>query len=264
MTTRTMIKSVGVAAIVALACGRVIAQDGVIGPAAPSERTSVVETSVGAVVSAAADRPLDVAPAIESRPIGGGVPIVRGNDRDTAPVASEAKSLPSMRVVGSLMLVIAVIAVLALVVRRGAKAGGGLLGALGPGGKAPCGVMFVLGRYPVSRQSTLVLLQVDRRVLLLCQSHGRGNGGAMTTLAEISDPAEVASILTKTREADGNSAARQFEEALAAADFNTARIVDDAAEPVASGLRGRLGSIRRLGAAAMSPHTTTTVGGRAA
>lgn len=115
--------------------------------------------------------------------------------------------------------VVAVIVVLGLVVRRFSKGRGGLLGDLGPGGRAPAGVLEVLGRYPIGRGSTLVLLKLDRRVLLTCQSHGRKQSGpGMTTLCELSDPDEVASLLVKAREEEGESMARRFQSLLSRED----------------------------------------------
>ncbi|MEM9063915.1 MAG: flagellar biosynthetic protein FliO [Planctomycetota bacterium] len=104
----------------------------------------------------------------------------------------------------------------AWVFRRAARAQGGLIGAIGPGGRAPSGVLEVLGRYPVGRGQTLVLLKIDRRVLLLSQSAaGRGHGASFSTLAEISDPNEVASLLMKTRDDEGISMNATFRDALA-------------------------------------------------
>lgn len=73
--------------------------------------------------------------------------------------------------------------------------------ALGPAGRAPSGVLEVLGRYPAGRGTLLILLRLDRRVLLVAQSGGR-TGTGMTTLCEIDDPASVASLLAKTRDDD--------------------------------------------------------------
>jgi flagellar biogenesis protein FliO len=100
-----------------------------------------------------------------------------------------------------------------------ARAKGGLLAELGAGGRAPAGVLEVLGRYPVSRGSTLVLLKLDRRILLTCQSAGRKQSGpSMTTLCEITEPEEVASLLMKTREDEGDSLAKKFEAMLSRQD----------------------------------------------
>jgi len=76
---------------------------------------------------------------------------------------------------------------------------------LGMGGRAPSGVLFVLGRYPVSRGQSLVLIQLDRRVLLLSQS-----GTGFQTLAELRDPEEVASIIAKARDEEGESLSAKF------------------------------------------------------
>jgi flagellar biogenesis protein FliO len=76
---------------------------------------------------------------------------------------------------------------------------------LGAGGRAPSGLLFVLGRYPVSRGSSLVLIQLDRRVLLLSQS-----GAGFQTLAEVTDAEEVASIIGKARDEEGESLSARF------------------------------------------------------
>lgn len=76
---------------------------------------------------------------------------------------------------------------------------------LGVGGRAPSGLLFVLGRYPVSRGASLVLIQLDRRVLLLSQS-----GAGFQTLAELRDPEEVASIIGKARDEEGESLSAKF------------------------------------------------------
>jgi hypothetical protein len=98
------------------------------------------------------------------------------------------------------------------VVRAIARKNGGLFASLSAGGRAPAGVMEILGRYPVGRGCTLVLLKLDRRVLLLSQSAGGrfGAGSAFTPLAEITDPEEVAAILVKSRDAAGDSMAERF------------------------------------------------------
>ena len=76
---------------------------------------------------------------------------------------------------------------------------------LGVGGRAPSGLLFVLGRYPVSRGASLVLIQLDRRVLLLSQS-----GAGFQTLAEPRDAGEVASIIAKARDEEGESLSAKF------------------------------------------------------
>jgi hypothetical protein len=121
-------------------------------------------------------------------------------------------SIPSWATqLGALILVVGIIlATGKLIARFGPSAG--LMAALGPRGKAPSGVLEVLGRYPVSRGSMLVLLKLDRRILLVSQQSGRG-GTTMQTLTEITDPAEVASLVART--ADGSApSARAFANTL--------------------------------------------------
>jgi flagellar biogenesis protein FliO len=90
-----------------------------------------------------------------------------------------------------------------------------LLAAMGAGGRAPSGILNVLGRYPISRGTTLVLLKVDRRILLLCQTaRGKMSAGSMTTLTEITDPEEVASIVLKSGDAAGETISRKFQDML--------------------------------------------------
>lgn len=103
----------------------------------------------------------------------------------------------------SLLAVIGLIVLLGAVYKWMSSKAGGLAGQIGAGGKSPSGLVSVLARYPLGRGQTLVLLKVDRRVLLLCQSSsGRVRGGVTTqTLSEITDPEEVASIIAK---ADGS------------------------------------------------------------
>jgi len=125
------------------------------------------------------------------------------------------------------------------VMRRLARGHGGLRASLGAGGRAPAGIMEILGRYPVGRGSTLVLLKLDRRVLLISQSAGGrlGAGAGMSTLCEITDPEEVASILVKSRDADGDSMTERFRTMLTRFD----RGMDDGIEPEQSGRSIRVG-----------------------
>lgn len=101
----------------------------------------------------------------------------------------------------------------ATLLKKVAKGRGGLLGALGPGGPSPSGLMEILGRYPVGSGQTLVLLRLDRRVLLLHQTTSR-KGASMRTLAEVADADEVASILMKTREEETERVDNGFREAM--------------------------------------------------
>lgn len=115
----------------------------------------------------------------------------------------------------SLGFVLSLAVLAATIARRLSRAKGtGLAAALGPGGPAPAGVLEVLGRYPIARGQTLILLRAQSRVLLLAQSSaaglGRGGAGAVTTLCEFQSADEVASILAAIREADGESLTARF------------------------------------------------------
>lgn len=101
--------------------------------------------------------------------------------------------------------------------RRVMGAGSSLASALGAGGRAPSGVIEVLGRYPVARGQMLVLIKLDRRILLLGHSaptRSGGVGGGFSTLSEITEPEEVASILTRVEEGTGESFAARYEQLL--------------------------------------------------
>jgi len=128
----------------------------------------------------------------ESLPLG--MP-AQGGKADTLGGAGSAATT-----VASLIAVVGLIVVLAVVYKWLAGKAGGLAGQVGAAGKAPAGLVSVLARYPIGRGQTLILLKIDRRVLLLCQSaSGRVRGGVTTrTLSEITDPEEVASIIAKT------------------------------------------------------------------
>lgn len=138
-------------------------------------------------------------PSVESQPLRS----ARGEPR--------AGTLEGVRTVAVLGGVVAVILGLAIGVRVLAKRHGGLLGACGPGGRAPAGVLSVVGRYPIARGQTLLLLQLDRRIVLVGQTTGRG-GARLATLAEITDPEDVASILVKARDESGESVSNKFRE----------------------------------------------------
>ncbi len=117
------------------------------------------------------------------------------------------------------------------------------MGSIGPGGRAPSGLLEVLGRFPVSRGCTLVLLKLDRRVLLVSQTASR-QGSGMTTLCEITDPEEVAAILVKARDEEDESQARKFEAMLRGEGNAVSRAVSDAAAPESRAIdliRRRLG-----------------------
>jgi len=111
--------------------------------------------------------------------------------------------------------VIALILTMAWAFKKVSASSGGLAGAVGAGGRAPAGLVEVLARYPIASRQMLVVLRFDRRVLLCCMTRGsRGVSAAMTTLCELTDPEDVASVLLKARDEAGESIARSFERSL--------------------------------------------------
>ena len=147
-----------------------------------------------------------------------------------APAEEEKTSLadhPAVRTVGALTLVLSIIFGLRSLLQGAARRGGGLASGLGPGGRAPSGVLSVLGRYPVGKGQTLVLLQLDRRVLLLSQ----GSTG-FQTLAELTDADEVASVVRKTADDEGASLSKRFSSMLRALERDPKIAGDGAAAPL--------------------------------
>ncbi len=167
-------------------------------PAPTSARPASVSPEGAEALAAATETP-----AIESRPLGGFADANEGK-AGAAPIAESLSASGWLRTIGALGAVIGLIVLLKFVLTRAGKRVG-LAGQLGAGGRAPSGLLQVLGRYPVSRSSTLVLLQLDRRVLLLDHTP---NG--FSTLAEVTDAEDVASILVKTRDQEGASQVARF------------------------------------------------------
>ncbi len=117
------------------------------------------------------------------------------------------------RTVLSLGFVVSLAVACAWMMKKLSRGRGGLLGSLGPGGPSPSGVLEIVGRYPVGRGQTLVLLRMDRRLLLLHQATGR-RGASMRTLCEITDPDEIASVLLKARREEDEAVQAGFREAM--------------------------------------------------
>lgn len=160
--------------------------------------------------------------AVESRPLGipatltGSPASLRDSRAGSTP--NDIKTGPGWwRTAGALSLVVVVILAIAAIVRRLAGRSSGLMHAIGAGGRAPSGLLQVLGRYPVGRGQTLVLFKLDRRVLLVCQSGGV-KGAGMRTLCEVTDPEEVASILLHAAEAEGRSLSSRFRDMVSGFD----------------------------------------------
>lgn len=152
-------------------------------------------------------------PEIESTPLGPAPAASAVRDGDPAPAPRGSTAIgETVRTVGALGFVVGLAFLAGAVARRTLRARGGLVGAMGPGGPSPSGVLEILGRYPVGSGQSLVLLRLDRRILLLHQGAGRGAG--MRPLSEIADPDEVASILLKTRDEKDASVQQGFRDAI--------------------------------------------------
>lgn len=161
-----------------------------------------VPAATGRSALAAPLRSARLAPEQEHRPIAGG-----------AEPVSATRDL--IRTGAALGVVLAAIVAMAWVIRRTSRGSGSLAAAIGPGGRAPSGLLEVLGRYPIGSRQTLVVLKFDRRVLLLGQtSGGRGAPVRIATLCEIDDPDDVASVLLKARDERNESISRRFEDTL--------------------------------------------------
>jgi len=156
-------------------------------------------------VAAAEASPSAVPPGVESLPLGAPAQL-EGVGAESQGMGLTFADNWVGRTVLALALVIGLAVLLRGLLRRAASTGGGLAGQLTAGGRAPSGLLSVLGRYPVARGQTLVLLKVDRRVLLLCQT-----AAGFRPLSEITDPEEVASILMTARDEEGTSMAARFQ-----------------------------------------------------
>lgn len=204
--------------------------------AVPSSRALVSSTNLDQVPAfvdppaAVRAEPVVIEPAvtglIERRPIalpssagGASSPASEGTSVLRS-ASSPAGELGIGRTAAALAGVVALALVLAAAVRAAARRRGGLMLALGPAGRAPSGVVHVLARYPIQRGQLLVLLKVGPRVLLACQSRiTRLTGGGMTTLAEFTDPDQVADLVRLTEDAAGTSSEARFRSLLEEAAF---------------------------------------------
>lgn len=172
------------------------------------------------------------APPSESQPLGVPAPDARR--------ASSTSSTSDWQWVQTLIALAAVLALIFLartILQRLMRRTGGLAASFGPAGRAPSGVLEVLGRFPIARGQTLVLLRMDRRVLLLAQS-----SVGFRTLADVSDPDEVASLLIKSRDDEGATSAAQFNDLLRHMERDPATIAEernDPAEPKPAGATGQ-------------------------
>ncbi|VAX35955.1 hypothetical protein MNBD_PLANCTO03-904 [hydrothermal vent metagenome] len=180
----------------------------------------LVDTDEYLAEESSADQPLKAA-AVESLPLGQGpqssfrARLESGGHLETTPASGGTPSLKVgegwWRTAGALVIIIVLILAAAAIVRQLVGRSGGLLHAMGAGGRSPSGLLHVLGRYPIGRGQTLILLKLDRRIMLVCQSVGT-KGGGMRTICEINDPEEVASIVLHTAEAEGRTLSNRFRE----------------------------------------------------
>lgn len=106
-----------------------------------------------------------------------------------------------LRTVGGLGFVLAILFLLRPLLKR-------LAGPLGSA-RAPSGVIEALARYPFGKGQFLVLLKLDTRILLICQTSQGSN-----VITEMSDPDEVASILRRVHDEKGESFNRKLESIL--------------------------------------------------
>ncbi|MBY0310906.1 MAG: flagellar biosynthetic protein FliO, partial [Phycisphaerales bacterium] len=144
-----------------------------------------------------------------------------------------------VRTAMSLAIVLSLVLALATVAKKLAKKNGHLAAALGASGPRPAGLLEVLGRYPIARGQTLILLKLDRRVLLIGQTASklRGGPGSLATLCEITDMESVADILARSQDAEHASISARFQSLLHRFDHTHA----PAAEATESELEGRRG-----------------------
>jgi len=172
---------------------------GVVDAVGPPIEIAPADAEPAAPAASPQDAPSAAAPT-ESRPLGASPANAGGGEAGGSWLSGAA-----VRTVGALAVVVVLMFLMWAGLRRLAGRSGGLGASLGPGGRAPSGVLSVLARYPVARGQTLVLLHMDRRVLLLCQT-----SQGFSPLCEVTDPEEVASLLVKTRDEQEESLTTRF------------------------------------------------------
>lgn len=166
----------------------------------------------------------------EQRKLGSAQPAADNGVHATA-AASAWSGLGIGNTALSLAVVVGLIVLVAGAVKKFPRVGS-LRAAIGPMGKAPSGILEVLGRYPLQRGLTLVLLRVDQRILLLSQSGSRG-ASPVTTLCELTQPEEVAGVITRCRDGNGESIAARFQTALAGAEASFPAVETPVRKPAA-------------------------------
>lgn len=172
-------------------------------PVEEDRDSSGARAEVTEQAAAASDAGERAVPAVESLPLGRSAAEARGSS-----ASSESGGLVNhwaVRTGLALAAVISLMFVIKWTFQWLSGRGGGIGSQLRAGGRSPSGVLEVLGRYPIARGQTLALLKLDRRILLVAQT-----ASGFQTLSEITNPDEVASILLKTRDDEGESMAARF------------------------------------------------------
>lgn len=226
----TLAAALGAAALIALP----LAHAETPPPDAPPASTNAPTPPAPQPASARDEPPVDLAPrplgtprsasanqiantkpaATNAAPDASAQPVKPASGASAASIGTGFSTESIIQTAAALGVVLAVLIALAVVARRVLRAGG--LAPLGVGAPAPAGVIEVLARYPLARGQHLVLLKIDRRILLVAHgsSSARAAAAPATTLCEITDPEDVASILLKVQDAEGRSAAQRFTELL--------------------------------------------------
>ena len=178
-------------------------------------KVTVPVTGLSSGSTAKKDRPDETMSKLESRPL---PPDPRQSKKtqqvsvashqgtnDAAQSASGDSSLKSintpdwiLKTLGALGAVIGLILFLRPLLKR-------LAGPLG-NARAPSGVIEALARYPFGKGQSLVLLKLDSRIILLCQTSQGSN-----LITEMTDPDDVASILRRVHDEKGESFNRKLE-----------------------------------------------------
>lgn len=186
-------------------------------PAATDPVGDLLAEDLNAAAALVAGEPAPGEPPLESRVLG---PAAAESEALPADAEPSAFGWPGMARTGlALAVVVGLILVLAWLYERSTRARRGLTASAGA--RSPAGLIELLARYPLGPRQSLVLLKFDRRVLLLNQTAPRGGPMVTTTLCELTDPEDVASVLVKVRDADGESINRAFRDAMERADQDT-------------------------------------------
>jgi flagellar biogenesis protein FliO len=179
----------------------------------PDSRNTITEITPASVVAASPSQ--ESAKSIqpsespsESRPLGPPPKPIPTKSETSAPSVDDGflekidpRSNDITKVIGALAIVVGLILLLRVFLRKSG-------GFVSNGGR-PSGVVEILAKYPVGRGQNIVLLKVARRVVLLHQS-----GSSMTTLSEMTEPDEVAGLLTRLEAGSTERDAERFRKTL--------------------------------------------------